>query len=331
MSTEFKRRRGTTAEHAAFIGQDGEVTVDTTKKATVVHDGVTAGGFPMAGTKYQNTFTVPQSFTGGTASAPAIASASNQNTGLFFPLPNTVAVATGGAERMRIDAGGTVTVTAGNLNLANAFYLNGRNAANTANIPIVKVNASDVLEFGSGGYNAQFVGNIGIGVAADNAVRAVVRGSGNTTSTYGFVIQNADGLNSLAVSDSRETYLYGPTLVITPSLLGYGTGAGGTVAQATSKGTAVTLNKPCGQITMNNAALGAGAIAGFILKNTLLTPNDIVLVNIANVGVSTYNAYRVYAAEIGSGRCAIYLTNTGGSSLSESVVINFAIIKGSAS
>lgn len=35
--------------------------------------------------------------------------------------------------------------------------------------------------------------------------------------------------------------------------LGYGTGAGGTVTQLTSKGTAVTLNKPCGFIKIGRA------------------------------------------------------------------------------
>jgi len=48
MSKQVKLRRGTTSEHAAFIGAVGEVTVDTTKDVAIVHDGVTAGGIPMA-------------------------------------------------------------------------------------------------------------------------------------------------------------------------------------------------------------------------------------------------------------------------------------------
>jgi hypothetical protein len=47
MSSAVKRRRGTTAQHAAFTGQLGEVTVDTDKKTLVVHDGVLQGGFPI--------------------------------------------------------------------------------------------------------------------------------------------------------------------------------------------------------------------------------------------------------------------------------------------
>jgi len=41
-------RRGTTTEHSSFTGLLGEVTVDTTKKTVVVHDGSTAGGFALA-------------------------------------------------------------------------------------------------------------------------------------------------------------------------------------------------------------------------------------------------------------------------------------------
>lgn len=46
MATEVRHRRGTTAQHASFTGAQGEITVDTTKKTSVVHDGVTPGGFP---------------------------------------------------------------------------------------------------------------------------------------------------------------------------------------------------------------------------------------------------------------------------------------------
>lgn len=49
MAFAFQRRRGTTAQHATFTGLLGELTVDTDKKVVVVHDGSTAGGFPLVG------------------------------------------------------------------------------------------------------------------------------------------------------------------------------------------------------------------------------------------------------------------------------------------
>ena len=47
MSFAFQRRRGTTAQHASFTGLLGELTVDTDKDVVVVHDGSTAGGYPL--------------------------------------------------------------------------------------------------------------------------------------------------------------------------------------------------------------------------------------------------------------------------------------------
>ena len=45
----IKFRRGTTADHSTFTGQEGEITVDTTKDVAIVHDGITVGGYPLVG------------------------------------------------------------------------------------------------------------------------------------------------------------------------------------------------------------------------------------------------------------------------------------------
>ena len=47
MATQVKRRRGTTAQNAAFVGAEGEFTYDTELKTIRVHDGSTSGGFPL--------------------------------------------------------------------------------------------------------------------------------------------------------------------------------------------------------------------------------------------------------------------------------------------
>ena len=48
MATAIQRRRGTTSQHSSFTGLAGEITIDTDKNTVVVHDGSTAGGFPLA-------------------------------------------------------------------------------------------------------------------------------------------------------------------------------------------------------------------------------------------------------------------------------------------
>lgn len=173
-----------------------------------------------------NTFTAQQSFTGPTAAAPAIAGASDPNTGVFFPAADTVAVATAGIERMRIDASGNLLVT----------------------------------------------------------------------STAG---------------------------------LGYGTGAGGTVTQATSKATAITLNKPCGWITTAADALAANTTARFTFTNSLLSVNDCIVLTIRD-GV-TAGAYQVWVDGTANGSCTVALHNITAGSLSNAVVINFTILKGATS
>ena len=47
MSVQIRRRGDTTAAHSSFVGAAREITIDTDKHCVVVHDGETAGGFPL--------------------------------------------------------------------------------------------------------------------------------------------------------------------------------------------------------------------------------------------------------------------------------------------
>lgn len=106
--------------------------------------------------------------------------------------------------------------------------------------------------------------------------------------------------------------------------LGFGTGSGGTVTQATSKTTGVTLNKPTGRITMNNAALAAGASVLFTVTNSSVAANDCVISQ-AGPGFSNY---RVETANGGAGAFNVRVTNLSAGSLSDAVTINFVVVKG---
>ena len=48
MATQVQFRRGTTSQHNSFTGATGEISVNTTTETLHVHDGSTAGGFPLA-------------------------------------------------------------------------------------------------------------------------------------------------------------------------------------------------------------------------------------------------------------------------------------------
>lgn len=111
---------------------------------------------------------------------------------------------------------------------------------------------------------------------------------------------------------------------------GYSAGAGGTVTQATSKSTAVTINKPTGQITMNNAALTAGSTVTFKVNNTVATSSDTVILSCPYVTIDPAN-YRVEVVFISSNEFNIRVTNISGGSLSEALQINFCIVRGAVS
>ena len=107
--------------------------------------------------------------------------------------------------------------------------------------------------------------------------------------------------------------------------IGYSATAQGSVTQLTDKATAVTLNTSAGRITMNNASLATATNVSFTLNNNKISANDIVILTIAG-GLANPGTYNVFANTIGSGTVSITLRNISGGSLSEAVIINFAII-----
>ena len=106
--------------------------------------------------------------------------------------------------------------------------------------------------------------------------------------------------------------------------LGYTAAAQGTVTQATSKSTAVTLNKPAGRITMNAASLAATTNVSFTLNNSYISSNDIVILNLSSG--ATAASYNLWVDSLGAGTVSITLRNTTAGALAEAVIINFAII-----
>jgi hypothetical protein len=112
--------------------------------------------------------------------------------------------------------------------------------------------------------------------------------------------------------------------------IGYSAAAQGAVTQLTSKSTGVTLNTSAGRITMNNAALAAGAAVSFVLTNSSISANDTIIVCVSsNTTGSAAGAYTTYVSYLAAGSALITLRNlTAATSYSEAVIINYAIIHG---
>lgn len=123
----------------------------------------------------------------------------------------------------------------------------------------------------------------------------------------------------------EDQNIVGADRILSAGELGYTADAQGTVTQLTDKSTAVTLNKSAGRITMNNASLATATNATFTLNNSLISANDTVILTISG-GQATPGSYNVFANALGTGTVSITLRNISGGSLSEAVVINYAII-----
>jgi hypothetical protein len=109
----------------------------------------------------------------------------------------------------------------------------------------------------------------------------------------------------------------------TTGVFGYVSGTG-TITQATNKATGVTLNSPSGQITLNGAALAANTTVSFTLTNSSITANDILILNHLSAG--TAGSY-LLNAQAGAGSASINVRNITAGSLSEAIVIGFAVIQ----
>jgi hypothetical protein len=105
---------------------------------------------------------------------------------------------------------------------------------------------------------------------------------------------------------------------------GYATGSGGVVTQLTDKTTAVTLSKSTGQITLTAAALAASTTVSFTLTNTVIEAGDILVMN--HISGGTAGSY-LLNAQSAAGSASINVRNISLGSLSEAIVIAFAVIK----
>ena len=130
MATQVQFRRGSTAQHSGFTGASGEVTVDTDKNITVVHDGVQAGGFPLLREDGTNS-----ALSLGSLTSCALKFATDSNTGIISGGPDQISLVTGGVARLTIDAAGAVTIP-GNVSITGDLTVTG-NFENTSNLALI--------------------------------------------------------------------------------------------------------------------------------------------------------------------------------------------------
>ncbi len=110
--------------------------------------------------------------------------------------------------------------------------------------------------------------------------------------------------------------------------IGYATGAGGAVVQQTNRTTGVTLSTICGQITTDNASLGAELAADFTVTNTQVAARDVVVICQGGGAVGVATSVWVEDVQAGSFIVRVYNGNAaGGTAETGAIILNFAIIK----
>lgn len=155
----------------------------------------------------------------------------------------------------------------------------------------------------------------------------------NTTTAQveGMRLQGSGGLtlgNSILTTDPGAGSFLAAGLITTKGAgIGYAPGAGGTVTQATSKATGVTLNKASGQITLNNAALASNTVVAFVLTDSAIAATDTMSVQVVS-GNATVGTYQVWAEKATAGTMTICVRNISAGSLSEALILQFNLVKG---
>jgi hypothetical protein len=149
------------------------------------------------------------------------------------------------------------------------------------------------------------------------------------------VLDNNVTLAKIVAAGANNTFLARSTasggdyeaLVTTTTGLGFYTGAGGVVTQGpgSGKGTTFTLDKMCGEITTDGAVLNAATIVSATWNNSLIAATDVVIINHKSGG--TMGSYTINVA-CGAGTATLSIRNNTAGNLSDTLVLNFVVIKG---
>jgi hypothetical protein len=144
MATQVQLRRGNTSQTNAFTGAVAEITIDTDKETIVVHDGSTAGGFPLA---RESALSTNLTFTQAAFNA-ANAAGSSATVQAAFDKANSANVLAQAA----FDAANTVSPldsyarTTANTASANTVVIQGVDATQNTNITIATNAATGAFE-----------------------------------------------------------------------------------------------------------------------------------------------------------------------------------------
>ena len=162
---------------------------------------------------------------------------------------------------------------------------------------------------------------VGIGLFSSEPVSILAGGVGIFTTAP---TASLHVTGNVFVSNTVST----PNVLVTSNIgFSSATGTGGTATQLTSRNTGVTLNKPCGQITLFSSSILTQTTNTFTLTNSYVGANDLVLVN--HISGQTPGSYTI-AVNPNAGSADITMRNVNSATLAAGApIIQFVVVKAS--
>lgn len=187
----------------------------------------------------------------------------------------------------------------------------------------------------TGAINTASVTATGVVTAASVTAASVSLAANPTTNLQATTKQYVDAADALKLNKAGDTMtgalIVNSTIASNSTILATGNSSkigytsGGSVTQAGAKTNPVSLDRPTGTIIIHNAALAANTSVLFNLNNNLIQVNDLLLVT--HISGGTVGAYNINAYIVGDFIGGIWIRNITSGSLSESLTLQFMLLK----
>jgi hypothetical protein len=274
----------------------------------------------LTGNKIKDTYSQLLHIDGGPAGAEKVV---HSGTGVATAL--SLGTGSASVDNIKID-GNTIssTDTNGNINITP----NGTGAVVIPTATFTTLNATTFSTTAAAAHidltGATFTAD---GTDTNISITLVPKGTGK-------IVADGVGINGgvISTTTTNQNLTLSPNgtgEIVATRPFGYGgSGTGGTVTQATSRTTGVTLDKLSGQITLFAAtAISGHASNEFTLTNSFIDATDVVHVCFAS-GLTSAQ-YGVTVTAVSAGSCKITVSNFSNSATpSDTPVLNFVVIKG---
>jgi len=280
-------------------GGGGGGTVTSVGVATASASRITVSGSPIVSS---GTITLDLATTGVAAGSYTYPSVTVDSYGRITTIANGASVGTvtsvGVTPGFGIQVTGSPITTSGNITILNTG--------------VTRLSAGAGISLSGSNGNVTISTSVGAGTVTSVGV------SSSSLTVSGSPVVAAGTI----VIDLPSTIAVGNVTANSTGGIGYATGAGGTITQATSRTTGVTINKTTGAITLVSAA-GSVSWQSFTVTNSTVAATDVVIVN----QKSGTDLYMIHVTNVSAGSFDITFATTGGTT-TEQPVFNFAVIKG---